>query len=239
MALNTRAVDYSHGGVALQGEMVIDDTRSGVRPAVLVAHQWGGRDEFAGAQARMLAQLGYVGFALDMYGKGLRGNSVEENTRLMTPLMEDRKLLAGRIASALETVRAQSGVDAARVAAIGFCFGGLCVLDLARSGADLRGVASFHGLLKPPGHTGGNKIKAKVLVMHGSDDPMAPMEDVVALREELNTANADWQVHVYGHAQHAFAVPGANMPDMGVIHNADAERRSMASLRLFLQEVLA
>lgn len=239
MALQTRLVDYSDGGVALQGEMAIDDTRSGVRPAVLVAHQWGGRDEFTGAQARMLAELGYVGFALDMYGKGVRGSSVEENSKLLTPFMEDRKMLARRIASALETVRKQADVDASRVAAIGFCFGGLCVLDLARSGADVRGVASFHGLLKPPGHTAGDRIKARVLVMHGSDDPMAPMEDIVALRQELNAAGADWQVHIYGHAKHAFAVPGANMPDIGAVHNADAERRSMASLRLFLQEVLA
>ncbi|MGB0955937.1 MAG: dienelactone hydrolase family protein, partial [Panacagrimonas sp.] len=217
---------------------VVPDGSGAKRPGVLVAHQWGGRDAFAGDQARRMAQWGYAGFALDMYGAGVMGNSVEENSALMAPFMADRSRVARRMQAALDTLRDQPEVDENRIAAIGFCFGGLCALDLARSGAEVRAVASFHGLLKPP-ETRAGKIGAKVLVMHGSDDPLAPLEDVFALRDEMSAAQADYQVMIYGNAKHAFAVPGANNPGIGTLHNVDAERRSMALLRAFLAEALA
>ncbi|MDE2148628.1 MAG: dienelactone hydrolase family protein [Gammaproteobacteria bacterium] len=239
MAIQTQPLDYTDDGVALRGLLTWDDRRAGKRPAVMVAHQWGGRDEFIDHRARKLAELGYAGFALDMYGKGRRGNNPEENARLMRPFMDDRKALARRMQAALAAVKQLEAVDLQRVAAIGYCFGGLCVLDLARSGAELRGVASLHGLLKPPGHVAGNRIRAKILVLHGADDPMAPMEDVVALRNELSAAGTDWQVHIYGNAKHAFAVPGANNPQLGLAHDANAERRSWTAILDFLQEVLA
>jgi dienelactone hydrolase len=237
MSLSTRSLTYQADGATLEAVIALPEG-AGKRPAVLVAHQWGGRDAFSEGHARRLAEAGYVGVALDMYGKGVHGNSVEENSALMTPFMENRAKVRERMQAALALARQQPEVDAGRVAAIGFCFGGLCVLDLARSGADLRGVVSFHGLLKPSG-LDAQAIQAKVLVLHGADDPLAPIEDVVALREELNAAGCDWQLHMYGRAQHAFAVPGANVPDIGAHHNADAERRSMASCAAFLAEVLA
>jgi dienelactone hydrolase len=237
MSLSTRTLTYHADGATLEAVIVLPEG-GGKRPAVLVAHQWGGRDAFSEGHARRLAEAGYVGIALDMYGKGVHGNSIEENSALMTPFMENRTKVRERMQAALALARQQPEVDASRVAAIGFCFGGLCVLDLARSGADLRGVVSFHGLLKPSG-LAAQAIQAKVLVLHGADDPLAPIEDVVALREELNAAGCDWQLHMYGRAQHAFAVPGANAPGIGAHHNADAERRSMASCAAFLQDVLA
>lgn len=238
MSIQTRSIDYHHNGVLLEGLLAWDDATNGPRPAVLVSHAWAGRDEFATAKAKALAELGYVGFALDMYGKGVLGSGPEENAKLMNPFMEDRALLQGRQAAALETVRQQPEVDAGRVAAIGFCFGGLCVLDLARSGADLRGVVSFHGLLNPPGNTEGNRIKAKILALHGYDDPMGPPEQVLALADELSRGGADWQIHAYGGTVHAFTNPKANDPGFGTVYKQEADRRSWQSMGNFLAEVL-
>jgi dienelactone hydrolase len=205
---------------------------------VLVSHAWGGRGEFECDKARALAQLGYAGFALDLYGKGVLGTDPEENTRLMTPFLEDRSLLQSRITQALATMQAQEEVDANRCAAIGFCFGGLCVLDLARIGTDIKGVISFHGLFNPPGNTGDKKIRAKVLALHGNEDPMVPVDAVTALESELTAAGADWQIHVYGKTMHAFTNPEANMAEMGMMYNADADRRSWQTMKNFLEEIL-
>lgn len=238
MAIQTRTVDYSHAGTPLEGFFAYDDRRPQPLAAVLVSHAWGGRDEFVCNKARRLAELGYAAFALDMYGKGVLGRGPDENAGLMQPFMENRSLLQSRITAALDTVRLQPEVDSRRIAAMGFCFGGLCVLDLARTGADIRGVASFHGLLIPPGNTAGNRIKAKVLAMHGFDDPMVPPEQVVALGRELTAAGADWQIHAYGNTVHAFTNPVANDRAFGTVYDETADRRSWQSLRDFLAEVL-
>ncbi len=238
MSIQTRTIEYSHNGVLLEGLLAFDDAVDAPRPAVMVSHAWVGRDEFAVGKARALAELGYVGFALDMYGKGVLGANPEENAKLMGPFMDDRALLQGRQAAALDTLRKQPEVDAARVAAIGFCFGGLCVLDLARSGADLRGVVSFHGLLSPPGNTEGNTILPKVLVLHGYDDPMGPPDQLVALADELTRAGADWQIHAYGGTVHAFTNPKADDPGFGTVYKESADRRSWRAMRNFLEEVL-
>lgn len=238
MSITTRTVDYSHGGKTFQAFIAVDSALSGPRPVVLVGHQWGGRDDFANHHAKRLASAGYLGVAWDLYGKGVTGSSIEENSALMTPLMENRSELLARINAAVALAKDQPEADASRVAAIGYCFGGLCVLDLARSGADVRGVVSFHGLLKPNG-LAPKPIKAKALVLHGADDPMAPIEDVVAFRQEFTDGGSDWQLHLYGHTKHAFSVPGADIADLGIQHNAAAERRSAVSERDFLTEVLA
>ncbi len=238
MAVTTQAIDYSHNDVQLEGFFAYDNKRPQPLPAVLISHAWGGRDEFVCNKARKLAELGYAAFALDMYGKGIIGSGPEENARLMNPLMNDRRLLQDRITTALETVRKLPQVDPKRIAAMGFCFGGLCVLDLARTGADLRGVVSFHGLFLPPGNTRGNKIKAKVLVLHGHDDPMAPPDQAANLAKELTEAEADWQIHIYGNTLHAFTNPMANDRSFGTVYDETADRRSWESLRNFLAEVL-
>lgn len=238
MSIQTRPIEYVHNGVVLEGFFAWDNTADAPRPGVLVSHAWAGRDEFARDKAVALAELGYAGFALDMYGKGIVGSGTEENARLMAPFMDDRALLQSRQIAALDTLKAQPEVDPRRTAAIGFCFGGLCVLDLARSGAFLQGVVSFHGLFTPPGNAGANPIKAKVLALHGYDDPMATPEQLLGLANELTQAGADWQIHAYGGTVHAFTNPRANDPAFGTVYQPTADRRSWQSMRNFLSEVL-
>jgi dienelactone hydrolase len=237
MKLHEETIRYQDGATSCEGFFCYDPTRTGPLPAVLISHDWSGRNEFAARKARRLAWNGYAAFALDMYGSGKQGKSVEENQALMGPFMSDRAMLAKRIGAALTAVRAQKQVDAKRVAAMGFCFGGLCVLDLARSGADVRGVVSFHGLLKPSGLPT-KKISSKVLILHGYDDPMAPPDDVLNIGKELTAAGTDWQLHAYGNTVHAFTNPEAANPQMGTVYKAEADRRSWHSLLGFLEEVL-
>ena len=231
-----RSVEYRHENTVLEG-FLAHDGKGTKKPAVLVAHAWAGRSPFENDKARALAGLGYAGFALDMYGKGVLGTSVEENSALMTPFLQDRARLQSRLQSALAAVRAQPEVDPTRVAAIGFCFGGLCVLDLARTGADVLGVASFHGLLTAPGNTAGNRITSKVLVLHGHDDPMVPVSQVNDFEAEMTVAGVDWQVHAYGGTLHSFTNPEANDPSFGTQFKATANRRSWATLVDFLGEI--
>jgi len=239
LGIQTRQVEYRDGDTVLEAHVAWDDAVSGLRPGVLVSHAWAGRSEFEDRKAERLAELGYVGFALDLYGKGVLGRDNDENARLMKPFLDDRRVLQRRMKLALEQIRGQKEVDANRVAAIGFCFGGLCVLDLARTGADVRGVVSFHGLLGAPGNTEGKRMTAKALVLHGWKDPMAPPEQVLAFAEEMAALGADWQLHAYGNALHAFTNPQANAPDHGLLYDAASDRRSWDSMWLFLNEVFA
>ena len=237
MTIQTRTIDYQDGDVGLQGYLAWDDAVEGKRPGVMIAHAWAGRSDFENGKAEELAKLGYVGFALDNFGKGILGRNTEENSALIQPFLDDRAMLQGRLQIALDVLKGLDEVDASRVAAIGFCFGGLCVLDLARTGTDLAGVVSFHGLFGSPGNTAGNKIKAKVLALHGWDDPMAPPDQVVSLAEELSSMGADWQVHGYGNTMHAFTNPQANDPDFGTVYSPDADRRSWNAMQDFLSEI--
>ena len=237
MGIHTRTIEYKDGDTVLEAYMAWDDSAGDPRPGVMVSHAWAGRSDLEESKAEQLAELGYVGVAIDLYGKGVHGQSKEQNAALMKPLLEDRSMLQRRMKLGLEQVRKQREVDASRVAAMGFCFGGLCVLDLARTGADVRGVASFHGLFGKPGNTEGKKISARVLVMHGWDDPMATPDQVLGLTEELSAAGAAWQVLAYGGTKHAFTNPSANDPDFGTVYSPDADRRSWQSLQLFLAEI--
>lgn len=239
MAIVSNTVSYLDGDVVLEAFFAFDDSLSGRRPAVLINHTWAGRDEFVAVKAKKLAALGYLGFAVDMYGKGVLGSSSEENANLMQPFMENRGMLQQRMKAALAAVKLMPWVDDTKIAAIGFCFGGLCVLDLARTGADLKGVVSFHGLLGAPHNTKGNVIKAKILALHGHDDPMGPVEQVIAFEQEMTTAGADWQLHVYGNTQHAFTNPKANDPGFGTVYQPDADRRSWLAMENFLTEIFA
>lgn len=237
MSIQHRLVAYRHGDVELEGRLSWDDAIEGPRPGVLVSHAWGGRGALEEDKAERLAKQGYAAFALDLYGRGVRGSNPEQNAALMQPLLDDRVLLQERMSCSLQTLRDQPEVAATRVAAIGFCFGGLCVLDLARAGADLAGVVSFHGLLMPPDNTGGNAVSTSVLVLHGWDDPMARPESVTALAAELSAMGADWQVHAYGNTRHAFSNPAANDPVRGTVYDPVADRRSWTAMTNFLEDL--
>lgn len=239
MSLQHRIVEYTDGDTVLEGRLAWDDSMAGPRPGVLVSHAWGGRGDFEDGKADALAGLGYAALALDLYGKGVRGGGPEENAALMQPFLDDRAMLQRRMLASLATLREQPEVEAARVAAIGFCFGGLCVLDIARTGEDIAGVVSFHGLFAAPGNTEGNSIRARVLALHGWDDPMAPPESVQGLAAELSSMGADWQLHAYGNTVHAFTNPAANDRAMGTVYDAAADRRSWQAMRNFLDELFA
>jgi dienelactone hydrolase len=237
MAIVSNTVTYLDDDVVLEAFFAFDDAISGRRPAVLINHTWAGRDEFVAEKAKKLAALGYVGFAVDMYGKGVLGSGPEENMKLMQPFMDDRAMLQKRMKAALSAVKLMPWVDDTKIASIGFCFGGLCSLDLARTGVDIKGVVSFHGLLNAPGNTQGNAIKAKILALHGRDDPLAPAEQVLAFEQEMTEAGADWQLHAYGHTMHAFTNPVANDPARGMVYRPDADRRSWMAMQNFLTEI--
>jgi dienelactone hydrolase len=239
MALVENTVNYLHGDVVLEGYFAFDDAIKGSRPAVLISHAWLGREAFVENKARKLAELGYLGFALDMYGKGIVGRNTQENARLMQPFIDNRPMLQERITCAFNAVQQLPWVDDKKIAAMGFCFGGLCVLDLARTGADIKGVVSFHGLLGAPGNTHGNQISAKILALHGLDDPMVPAEQVLAFQEEMTQAGADWQFVSYGNTMHAFTNPAANDPGFGTVYQADADRRSWIAMKDFFVEIFA
>jgi dienelactone hydrolase len=239
MPIVSNTVGYLDNEVLLEAFFAFDDSLSGRRPAVLINHTWAGRDDFVAEKAKKLAGLGYVGFAVDMYGKGVSGSSPEENAQLMQPFMDNRQMLQKRMHAALYALKLLPWVDDSKIAAMGFCFGGLCSLDLARTGADLKGVVSFHGLLGAPGNTQGNAIKAKILALHGHDDPMGPPEQVIAFEQEMTAAGADWQLHTFGNTMHAFTNPAANNPGFGTVYQPDADRRSWLLMKNFLAEIFA
>jgi dienelactone hydrolase len=237
--LQTTKIEYVDGNVLLEGYCALDDSKPGKKPAVIVMHDWSGRNDFACQKAEQLAELGYVGFALDMYGMGRVGKTTEEKQALMKPLAADRALLRQRVLAAYEAVIKLDIVNTARIGAMGFCFGGLCALDLARSGAEVKGVVSLHGLLSAPQELPHKKIRSKVLVLHGHDDPMVPPEQVAAFEKEMTEAGVDWQVHVYGNTQHGFTNPVAHDPNMGLAYNNLADKRSWISTREFFAEIFA
>lgn len=236
--LSEKLLEYEDDGLVLEGLFVTPDEVRGPLPGVMIAHAWGGRGEVEENCARRLAELGYAAFAIDMYGKGVRGASREQNAALIAPFLTDRASLAKRIISAFNVLQEESQVDSKKIAALGYCFGGLCVLDLARSGVPAQGVVSVHGLFTPPQTLASHPISARVLALHGHLDPMVPVEAVNQLKAELTAASADWQIHVYGRAMHAFTNPRANDPEFGTVYDADADRRSWASITAFLEEVL-
>lgn len=211
----------------------------GPHPAVLIAHNWAGQSDADNGIADRLAAMGYAGIAIDVYGKGVRGDLQGDNSALMGVWTADRAALRRRLLAAVTAAAADPRIDANRIAFIGYCFGGLCALDVARSGdGRVKGVASFHGVYAPAG-LAPEPITAKVLVLHGWDDPMTPPDATVALGHELTATGADWQIHAYGNTMHAFTFPQANNPAGGILYNPAADRRSWQALTNFLTEIFA
>ncbi|MBW3637354.1 MAG: dienelactone hydrolase family protein [Armatimonadetes bacterium] len=234
----TRVVDYSQGGQALQGYLAYDDSFKDKRPGVLVAHQWKGLSEYEMRRARMLAQMGYVAFALDIYGKGVRPKNTRQAGAQAGKFRSNRPLLRERTRAAVVTLRQQPNVDGNRLAIIGYCFGGGTALELARSGADLKGFVSFHGNLDTPNPTLTKNIKGKMLVLHGAVDPLVPLESILAFHEEMEAAKADYQFVAYSGAVHSFTEREAgNDPSDGVAYNERADRRSWEAMKMLFAEI--
>lgn len=237
--VKTEVVEYRHGDVMLEGYLAYDDSFQGKRPGVVVAHEWFGQTSYERKRAEQLARLGYVAFAIDMYGKGVRARDGKEAGALAGKYMGDRKLMRARAAAGLDVLRNRPETDPTRLAAIGYCFGGTTVLELARSGADLASVVSFHGVLDTPTPGDARNIKAKVLVLHGGDDPMVPNKQVEAFQEEMRKGGVDWQFISYGGAVHRFSNPAAgDDSSKGLAYNERADRRSWEAMRAFFAETL-
>jgi dienelactone hydrolase len=238
-AIRTEVVEYKQGETTLEGYVAYDDSFSGRRPGVLIAHQWKGLSAYEKKRAEMIAQLGYTAFAVDIYGKGIRADNPKDASELAAKYKNDRALLRERVNAGLQAMRQRPEVDATRVAAMGYCFGGTTVLELARSGAEVAGVVSFHGGLNTPTSGDASKIKTRVLALHGADDPFVPSAEVNAFAAEMRAAKVDWQLVAYGGAVHSFTDWNAgNDNSKGSAYNEKADRRSWEAMRGFFAEVL-
>lgn len=233
----SETIVYYLDDVAYEGVVCWDDAFSTKRPGVLVSHQWMGQGAFEIEKAKSLAIEGYVALAFDMYGQGKRAEDTDEAGALMNACLEDRSEMLEKIRNALSVLKNHELVDENRVAGIGFCFGGKCMLDLARSGEDIKGVVSFHGIYDQPDIEYIGPIKASVLVLHGWDDPLATPEQMVALGRELTERKADWQILAFGHTGHAFTNPKAAAPDSGMFYQKSSNDRARRAMISFFEEV--
>ena len=237
-ALHTETVEYQDGDQVLEGYLAHDDASQVKRPGVLVVHEWKGLNDYAKHRAEQLVQLGYVAFAADIYGKGIRAKDHDEAAKLSGVYRNDRALMRRRAQAALAVLRSQPMTDPEKLAAIGYCFGGMTVLELARSGADLDGVVTFHGGLSTPHPEDARNIKAKVLIQHGGDDKFVTPEELAALKKEMDAAGVDYRVIVYPGAVHSFTVPEAgNDPSTGMAYNAEADRQSWQAMLEFFKDI--
>ncbi|HTD67301.1 MAG TPA: dienelactone hydrolase family protein, partial [Candidatus Limnocylindria bacterium] len=238
-AVQFQKVEYKDGDTVCEGLLVYDDMFQGKRSGMLIAHQWKGLTDYEKMRGEMLAMRGHVVLCADIYGKGVRADNPKDAAALAGKYKSDRPLLRSRINAALNTLRANERVNAKQIAAIGYCFGGTTVLELARSGADVSGVVSFHGGLNTPTPADAKKVKAKVLALHGADDPFVPAEEVQAFEKEMRDAKVDWQLVAYGGAVHSFTDKNAgNDNSKGSAYNAQADVRSWREMKMFLDEVL-
>ena len=235
--LVTKTIEYKQGDTTLEGYLAYDDSISGKRPGVLIVHQWMGLTDYEENRAAMLANLGYVAFCADIYGKGIRPADTKAAGVEATKYKSDRALLRLRVNAGLDELKKNELVDKSRVAAIGYCFGGTTVIELARSGADIQGIVSFHGGLDSPTPADGKNIKCKVLICHGADDPFEKPEDLTAFEKEMRDANVDWRLIKYGGAVHAFTQPMADGSLPGAKYNARADQRSWADMKSFFAEI--
>ncbi|MDB6018696.1 MAG: Dienelactone hydrolase [Pedosphaera sp.] len=236
--VHTETIEYKDGDTVLEGYSAYDESIQGKRPAVLIIHQWKGLTDYEKKRAEMLAKLDYNVFALDIYGKGVRPQDAKEAGEQAGIYKSNRQLLRQRANAGLAVLTAHKLTDPKRVAAIGYCFGGLGVIELARSGADVSGVVSFHGALDSPKPEDGKNIKCRVLALHGADDPHVPAKDVAAFEDEMRQAKVDWQLVKYGGAVHAFTDWTAGTDNSkGAAYNEKADKRSWAAMQQFFAEI--
>jgi dienelactone hydrolase len=236
--IRSQQVEYKDGDTVCEGYLAYDDTNTEIRPAVLVCPEWWGLDDYPKHRADQLAKMGYVAFVADIYGQGQNTQDPTQAGTWAKPFMTNRPLFRQRAMAALNTLLDQKYVDKTRVAAIGYCFGGSCALELARAGAPLVGVVSFHGNLSRLDSEGPDAIKAKILICHGGDDPMVPPQQLAAFEAEMKDAGANYQINIYSGAVHAFTNPAADSHHIpGIGYNEQADHRSWAAMKDFFEEV--
>jgi dienelactone hydrolase len=237
-AVKTKVIEYKQGDTVLEGYLAWDDAKSARRPGILIVHEWTGVNDHMKQRAEMLAKLGYVAFAADIYGKGIRPSSQPEAAKTAGIYKSDRPLMRARAQAGLETLKKQKYVDPQRLAAIGYCFGGTTVLELARDGGDVKGVISFHGGLNTPTPQDARNIKGKVMALHGADDPFVKAEEVAAFQEEMRSAKVDWLFVSYGNAVHSFTNKAAGGDNSkGAAYNEKADQRSWEAMKAFFAEI--
>ena len=235
--MRAETLEYKDGDVTLKGFVALDDQSDHKRPGILVMPEAFGLGQQAKNRATRLASLGYAALAGDPYGNGLEVDNLDDAIKEMTAIREDNTKFRQRIRAGLDALSALPQVDTDRLAVIGYCMGGSCSLEMARDGAALRGVVSFHGGLETPEPAEAGKVKAKVLVCHGRDDPFVPPEQVIAFEEEMTKAGANWQVISYGDTVHSFTNPEADGSIEGILYNKQADERSWQAMRAFFDEI--
>jgi dienelactone hydrolase len=241
--IKTETVTYSAQGQAMKGYLAYDENIKGQRPGILVVHEWWGLNDYARMRARMLAELGYTALALDMYGSGKVVVHPVDAMKFSSELIQNFPVAKARFLAGMEFLKQQPTVDAAEIAAIGYCFGGGVVLNMARQGVDLKGVVSFHGSLTAVQPAQPGTIKARILVLAGGADKFAPPEQIAAFKKEMDAAQANYQVIIYPGAMHSFTNPEADKYakefHMPIGYNAEADRKSWEEMKRFLKEIFA
>lgn len=242
--MHTEKILYNHHEAKCHGYLAFDEKISGTLPGILIAHAWRGQDEFVREKAITFAKLGYVGFAVDIYGEGKHTSDNNEAPKLMAPFFLNRKLLQERANAALDALRKHPKVDASKIGAVGFCFGGLVVYELLRSGADVKRVVCFHGIFasERDGHEAKlmpihPHIKGSLLILRGSEDPFVTQSELQEVQKELTRANVDWQIYTFGHTMHAFTNPAAQNPQAGTVFHQQSASRSWLAMQNFFDEV--
>lgn len=236
--IKTEIIEYRDGETVLQGLLAYDASLKEPRPGVLVIHEWYGHNDYVQQRAIQLAEMGYIAFALDMYGKGILASNAQQASQLAGTFYQNRHLMRQRATAGLKILQEHRLVDKTRIAAIGFCFGGTVALELSRSGAELAGVVSFHGGLNTPNPADARQIKGSVLVLHGADDPYVKEDEVKFFQEEMRQAGVDWQMIFYGDAVHSFSNPAAgNDKSQGAAYHPKAAQRSWKAMQTFFSEI--
>ncbi len=236
--IHTETIEYKDGDVTLEGYIAYDESINDIRPGVLVVHEWMGLNDYSKMRCEMLAKLGYFAFAADIYGKGIRPSNYEEAAKQAGMYKNNRKLLRSRVNAALEELKKQKLVNSEKIAAIGYCFGGTTALELGRSGAELKGIISFHGNLDTPNPEDAKNIKARILICHGADDPYVPAEQVKAFEKEMKDAGISYKFISYEGAVHSFTNPASGSDNSkGAAYNANADKNSWKDMNDFFGEI--
>jgi dienelactone hydrolase len=239
-AIKTEIVEYKEGSTVLEGYLAYNDAIKNKAPGVIIVHEWMGLGEYSKSRARQMAELGYIAFAADIYGKGVRPKDAKEAGELAGKYKGDRKLLRARALAALDALKKNPKVDTSKILAMGYCFGGTTVLEMAMAGAPVKGVVSFHGGLDFPNLADVKNIKSKLLILHGAIDPYVPPEQVNSFTKALNDNKVDYQFTMYSGAVHSFTNPeSGNDPSKGAAYNPVADRRSFEATKTFFREVTA